>query len=165
MMKHNKTFAITIIAVMSVLLIGALIWPLSEQRNRSIDRAIEDDFSSISSDVDDYYSDNRRLPDELDDLKLSDEVESRAKKYGYQLDKETSQSYELCANFRTDTTSEYEDDDIYFSSYYKAQTHRSGFDCIEYEVFGYYYDDFDSSLPFDGLETTEIEATPEAYDL
>lgn len=165
-MQQNKRIAITIAAVLTVVLLAAIIWPMSTQRNQAIDRAIENDFSVLSTQVESYYRQNRRLPNDLDDLKLDDEVESRATKYNYNFNKEAVRTYELCAEFKTDTTSDDDaQDDIYYSSsYYKARSHTAGYDCIEYDLYSsYYYDDSPAIDLFEGAEESFEET--ESFDL
>ena len=169
-MPRNKTIIIVLSTIISVLVVASLIWPVAKQRDASIDRAIEADFRAISREVQDYHDDKRRLPDELDDLDLSGDVESRASKYRYELKKETARTYELCAEFKTDTTNkdtDYQsfDDSFFSSSSYSSTdtTHSAGFDCIEYSVFGGFgsfdsssgSDDFDSFFNDESFDSTE----------
>ncbi len=140
-MNSNKNFAIAIVTVLSLVLLAAVIWPLNEQRDKSVDRVIDADLSSISQSVDEYYSENGRLPDEIEDLELGDDTEARISKYSYSFDKDSSRSYKLCAVFKTDTTQSDDDgtDLPIYSSFYEAQrTHAAGLDCYDYEVYGYY---------------------------
>lgn len=161
-MLSRQQMVLTISGVLAVLVIAGLIWPLAEQRNRSIDRAIERDFSAISSLVDTHFSEQGRLPDEIGDLPLGKDALSRAVKYDYSLDKNTSRTYELCANFKTDNTDT--DGDYATLDYARgtsSQTHTDGYDCIEYEVFGYYYDDLDG---FNIEDSVDFPASPDGVE-
>ena len=156
-LKANKQFATAIAVVTALVVVSAASLPLWEERNNSIDRAIESDFRDISQLVDDYYSENRRLPDTLDDLALIDEIDDRAGRYGYAMEKQTSTMYELCANFKTDTTGDSDDS----NSFFQTRTHMAGYDCIEYEVFSYFYDEPVETQPF---ETFDLNGAENLFD-
>lgn len=150
-MITNRNLVILISSILVTVLLAAVIWPLAEKRNESIDRAIVQDFGEISQQVDDYFSDNGRLPGGLSDLEISDAISARASKYSYSLDKESSRSYELCAEFKTDTTSSNRSFDTFIGSTKdNRQGHNAGFDCLDYEVYDYFYDEFEQA-PFDSF--------------
>ena len=192
--KQGGRRAVMVFAGISVLiLVSSIMWPLATQRGRASDQRILDDFAVISGLVRDQYNDDRRLPDSFSDInKVPSDITMRAKTFDYQIDKETSTSYELCAKFKTDTTetgrSGGQDDftalDFLSSSYPVGGlpgsdlTHKEGYDCIGYEVFGYSaIGDSTSASPvtkpdidfedfdFDSADLTEIEGFAEPLEL
>lgn len=154
-MRANKNLVLVIIATVIALLVVAIVGPLASERDAQIDAAIENDFWEISYLVDEYYSSEGRIPDELSDLPLSSEIEQRASKHNYSIDRSTATKYELCATFKTDTTSEggSEKEMFYYGGF--SEGHTAGDDCIEFETYGYYYDEF---------EDYPVEADLESYD-
>ena len=141
-MFTNRTLALTLVGTTAIVMIGAAVWPLANQRDASIDRAIESDFATISASVEEYYSDRNRLPDELADLSLDDKIAARAGRYNSTFEKESSRKYELCADFKTDTKTESASPSetfLYDGPYGQNREHLAGHDCIDYEVYGYYY--------------------------
>lgn len=159
-MKTNRYLALAIVVIATLTLLAAVMWPLTEQRNAAIDRAIEGDFFALRSEVEDYYESNRRLPDTISDLELSEDQQDRAAAYNYSLDKETATQYALCANFRTDTRTDSAGSDDTYLRFAPSQEHAAGYDCISYEVYSYFYDEpasVDSFFDF-GEEPLELDS-------
>jgi hypothetical protein len=78
-----------------------------QQRGEFIDAAIVNDIQSIQTKVSSYESKHNKLPSSLDDIDLTDQQKSRAKKFNYEYKASKSKSsYELCAEFKTDASKE-----------------------------------------------------------
>ena len=163
-MKSNKNLALAVASISLIVVIAATIAPISKQRSAAIDRAIETDFTEISLLVEEYYSAEGRLPSSIEDLKIDDGIRSRQSKFGYVLDKKSSRIYQLCANFKTDTSDgspvNKESLDL-SSSYYADRPHIAGYDCIDYQVYGYYYDDT-TSFPDEPIFDFETDSSGSA---
>ena len=102
----------------SVAILVMQVLPIGGQRNSLIDSKISQDLLSISYKVENYLSDNDKIPENLNSLGLSAEEKSRATSYNYQI-KEGSDSgtYELCADFLTNTKDKKPQSDDPISAY------------------------------------------------
>ena len=108
-----------------------------QARDRKLDNAILEDFSTISNGLNNYYSDNQKLPATLEELKfevlfmtednLRDPDTSQAYEYIVMGDKK----YQLCAVFRTSNV-DYQDVNIQF--YRETWPHKAGKQCIEKSI-------------------------------
>jgi len=143
MRKHDLGLAIlaTIIIVVLISVFNITGSPIKKQQ-QSRDQQKLNDFSSLSYEVQSYYTNNRQLPTTMESvptLDLSENVKTSIKNkvYGYQII--SPAQYKLCTNFETDTKniqpSKY---DTHTSDYYNYPTtgnlHRQGYDCILYSV-------------------------------
>jgi len=126
-----------------VIVIGALSSALifgespMEARDKKLDSAILDDFSSIENAVIRYYNSNESLPENLS--VLEEEIEFVTQNIvtdpetdsGYQYNILGEKKYELCADFRT---SNLENDDRISEFYRETWPHEKGRQCIEKSV-------------------------------
>ncbi|MCF7819974.1 MAG: DUF5671 domain-containing protein [Candidatus Pacebacteria bacterium] len=130
-----KIYGIIFIAVTLTALVLSLLIMESPQKARQnkLDNLILNNFNQISIAVDSYYSEKGELPDSLEALdqkflgpkQLLDPQTQEP--FGYRvIDKD---SYELCANFRTNT--ENDADSLRFN--YRDE-HKAGWQCLEREV-------------------------------
>lgn len=153
----NKGLAI----VVTLLVVVFVIFPFQKQRNSYIDGVISEDVSTIISKLS-----STRDPsiDSVDDLNVSDNIKKRAKKFDYTVKNKgnrRSLNYEVCATFKTDTTSKDEYDYDYpilqslsesldrgasvRSSSSNPNRHIKGKDCFSVR-FGSYPQEYDNEL-------------------
>jgi hypothetical protein len=110
----------------------------TETRNRKFDEAIINDFNTITSAIDNYYSNNSKLPANIEELKedssylfIKDLKDPESKEdYEYKLinDKE----YELCATFKTSNKESEEKE--YMDYYERFYSHDTGYQCLKNKV-------------------------------
>jgi|SRR5688572_25090053 len=136
-------------AILAVVGLVAVVWQYTLSRGTVGDQKKVGDISELEGKIDGYYYDNGRLPGSLSDLSLSDEINGRVSDYEYT---KTSDSYTLCANFKTDASNEdYSDDSPYF--------HGKGRQCFTQEVIdtNYNVDDLYNSQDynFDSMDGYE----------
>lgn len=78
------------------------LMPLQKQRSAYVDTLKVGDLQQIERAVSTYSVKNKKLPEKLEDLELSDEVKTRNTSLRYEYKKGSGSSYELCTNFATD---------------------------------------------------------------
>ncbi|MDD4358257.1 MAG: DUF5671 domain-containing protein [Candidatus Pacebacteria bacterium] len=127
--KINAIFFYISLALISAAFISSffLIDSPQESRNRKLDDKILSDFNTIKFAIDNYYNENEKLPQNLND------VESKIiKPYNGSLDYEYEitgdKKYKLCAEFMS---SNLEKIKTYSDNNWK---HDKGYQCIEKEV-------------------------------
>jgi len=108
-----------------------LIESPTEARNRKLDEKIIQDFDAMRYAIDSYYSKNKTLPQNLEDIKIEtikphDLNFDSSKEYDYKITGQ--ETYELCANF---SSSNLEKTMSYNDTVWK---HDKGYQCIEKEV-------------------------------
>jgi hypothetical protein len=136
MNKQKTPLIVWLLSGLTVLiLILVLALPFKKSKDIAYDEKTSDDLQSLSAKIDSYYTKNRRLPSELKDLELEDDLKSRAEKRNYQykkgasaddsqvdiydtyggsssrsntrsFDRLASNNYSLCATFKTDQSKE-----------------------------------------------------------
>lgn len=131
--------------MLGVIILAVLfaVFPLRAERNSFIDAVASDDIETLNELVDDYSRDEGELPKKLSDVDMEEELESRLDNYEYKPD---GRSYELCADFRTDTTDEDANgnplEDAFGTSGLTRTRdndpyhHESGEQCFEYDATG-----------------------------
>ncbi|MDD5639458.1 MAG: DUF5671 domain-containing protein [Candidatus Pacebacteria bacterium] len=133
--KFNMTYFITSLIIVCVALISSffIIETPSQARDRKIDEKILGNFETISRGLEQYYYENKKLPQNLDELKNqnynyinSNEFieESTGKYYAYNIVDE--KKYELCATFNSSSINS-NNDTSYYSTIWK---HDKGYQCI-----------------------------------
>ncbi len=113
-----------------------VVEPPSEIRNRKMDDLILRDFSSLQRAIDEYYSENSNLPNNLAVLKeeynyINDDVlkdPETNRIYDYKII--DNKKYELCAVFRTANT----EPELNYNFYKSDWLHESGEQCIEQRI-------------------------------
>ena len=131
--KVNKIFFFVSLIIMTSAFIASffLIESPTEARNRKLDEKIIQDFDAMRYAIDSYYSKNKTLPQNLEDIKI-ETINSRdlnfdnSKEYDYKITGE--ETYELCANF---LSSNLEKTMSYSDTIWK---HDKGYQCIKKEV-------------------------------
>lgn len=107
-----------------------------QTRNRKIDEAILNNFSIINSDLNLYFNDYKKLPDNLNQLieeygsltqKNLEDPETNAK---FDFKKLSNDSYELCANFRASNM----DEDDSFRYIMDSSRHEAGYQCLKQKI-------------------------------
>ncbi len=138
----NKTIR-TYFYVALIIVISALVFAFAfgespvEARNKKLDNAILNDFSSIESALNRYHEDNEKLPESLSILEQEiefisqDDLTDPETSSVYQYDILGDEKYELCANFRT---SNLEDDDRMNEFYKETWPHDKGHQCIKKNI-------------------------------
>ena len=142
-MLRSKWLAVGLVLTTGILVVSSLIWPMSQLRDESTDRAIESDFNSLYTSINKYTNEHGRLPNSLSDITLKNGLKNRAEKYSYEFQKNSSRNYELCAKFKTDTTGNDKQQlrvkiPETINNYNTARSHSKGFDCIKYENYSYF---------------------------
>lgn len=168
---QRKQFITVISGLLVMLLIMLAAFPLTSQRNVYIDNAIEQDLRIISQEIAQYAQDKGRMPNDLSDIDLKDDIRQRVQRFGYEYRENSRTRYELCAVFREDTTNE-EDNlllplntDISFSSRpallggVDMSRHRAGRDC--FDLSAYVRTFAPSSDSFEDLFDTGVEEPAE----
>lgn len=97
----NKILLIVIFAV-SFVVIALQVPSIQKVRNESQDATAASDVYKLYTAVSDYSSTNRKLPDSLDAVKPSSPTKRDISQYKYV--KKSSSEYDLCTNFKTDTS-------------------------------------------------------------
>jgi len=122
-----------------IIIIGALSSALifgespMEARNKKLDNAILNDFSSIKNAIDQYYITNENLPKNLSVLEeeigfiTQDILTDPEKSLDYQYNILDEKKYELCADFKT---SNLEDNNVANEFYREIWPHKEGSQCI-----------------------------------
>ncbi len=134
----------SVVVVVAALAFIFCLVPLRKQRNTFIDQIITDDVQSIHSKVEGFASKNDELPKDLEDLNLDQETKAHADSYNYEYSKKSDTSYEICAEFTTDTSNQKEDVnplERYSGVAYSSDSntspnpdiHKKGRDCFEYK--------------------------------
>lgn len=131
----RKLFA-TIFAAFSIVVIGAfLALSVDSVRGANYDEKRVQDLSTINRSINDYYRDNRTLPNSLDDISVNeDRLKLSLSEYTY--DRKTGARYELCVDFATDTKVGRDyytkpDNGDEYSSYGDFYYHGSGRQCFK----------------------------------
>jgi hypothetical protein len=150
-----------LIGIMSAVVIGAVVYGFSitgspfKRQAIKMDQRRMSDFTSLSYNIQSYYSKNQKLPDKLSDITNSALYSNDPKtKQPYEYKKVTAISYTLCANFELDSKDS-QDKNNYYDDYYSPllffttpvahaqfsvpeetgpKTHKKGYDCITYTI-------------------------------
>lgn len=128
---------VAIVCITGFSIIGS---PIS-QRGIKLDQTRMSDFASIKSEIENYYSLNKILPQSLSSLTFTyaPEPKDPESKQSYTYEKISDIDYKLCTTFSTDseevkkktnTSPNYE---YYYDSVNKS-IHKKGYDCITYQL-------------------------------
>lgn len=118
-----------------------IFMPLKQQRNSFVDGIKARDITALHYQVDRYVTKNNKLPEALDNVELKD-FEGNLSNYEY---KPGDSSYELCADFKTDTQRTTDNSNpleaaLYGSSFSSSSSyvdpnfHDSGNQCFKYDA-------------------------------
>lgn len=172
-MITNKHILTGMLITAGAIFIATIAGPLQSAKNVINDQAIEDDFYKLSLVIEDYYTQKGYLPSELKDVKLSASLSANLNKNSYEYKRTSQRKYQLCAVFKTESVDRFDENwdrpTINNLEPYSITdgfgAHRSGYDCIDFEVFNDVYDydyeydpdeiDFDSEID-DLLRNNEI---------
>lgn len=107
----------------------------TQARNRKFDEAIISDFNTINTAIENYYQDNQKLPDNINELKeksnflVSDDIKDPINNKEYEYKIIDGKTYELCATFRTSN----KDNGKHGLEYYRPEfyLHESGYQCLK----------------------------------
>lgn len=135
--KIIRIYFYSSLAVVVIVFISGLFIVESPQktRDRKMDNAVLENFEDIDRAIGTYYSDNEKLPDDLEKIKsefsyISDkdlENSATGEKYDYKIKRENI--YELCATFKI-SNEDSEDYDDYFDRW----PHDAGYQCLSQRV-------------------------------
>jgi len=118
-------------------------------RNIKLDEERINNFRDISYEIDEYYESKNSLPTDLQVLMQSNPSAARLNlsdpesKKPYEYKKVSNITYQLCANFSTDSkeiAAEYDEYDYYDRYSESKKTHPKGYHCISYEIDDLGYD-------------------------
>jgi hypothetical protein len=117
------------------IVLAALLLPGGAAKSAAHDRQAEQDLTTISSSISDYYQAENKLPASLSDLSLSGSVAKRLGNYEYRA--KSGGLYEICATFKNDAGAAYGYQDFGFG----FGSHSKGRQCFTRNASGYgYYD-------------------------
>lgn len=129
------------IGLLSALVIGVIVTgfilggtPIS-QRAIALDQSRISDFYDIKYGIEDYYRDNKTLPASLSNLKENLKLEDPETKSNYTYSATSSTAYKLCTTFSADSNQEKENYHYYSTS--DKNSHKKGYDCLEYTLSDY----------------------------
>lgn len=137
--KVIKIYFLGSLVVVIVALISAFVFVESpaETRNIKYDNLLLEKFNQIDSAINTYYTNNEKLPENLDALleesrfiqvrTLEDEL--AGKKFDYSVVDENT--YELCATFKTTNIDQVESRYKYYSERWE---HEAGYQCLKQNV-------------------------------
>lgn len=136
----RKLFANGMLLTAILIVVPIIVYSIISLRSTSVDVDRVSDLNMIHSAATDYYSDNRKLPDSLEQLANDKNLKLKKPQSEYEYNKKERADYELCTTFVSDTTS----DDSYRSSsssstYQNFSKHGSGKQCFTQSA-GYFYD-------------------------
>lgn len=130
---------ITVLILFAVILGGILFSLVGSPltlREKQLDATRLSDFSSIQSSIQSFYSDKKRLPVTLEELKAWNSpinIKDAETNKNYDYKTESSQSgYTLCTVFSTDNRSEQDQSNGNYMGTYLQQPmkHKKGYDCV-----------------------------------
>lgn len=160
--KLSKVHRYALAFIILVLAVLFIAFPLRVQRNSFIDDTIANDLRSIKYKVEDYQRDKKKLPGSMNDIDLTDEQKAHAKAYDYKYKSSSRTSYELCAEFKTDTKDknpgggnplERFSGASYYDSYAEQEDdpsrHSKGEDCFSFKVLSASYNRYDDYPDYD----------------
>ncbi len=99
LVMHNYLYSLLVgVLVVAVIFV---IFPFSQSRLVKLDNYISGDLSSISSKINEYYNNNKQMPEGLNALNLSSAQNLRANNYNYSYEPKSGTTYKLCAEFLT----------------------------------------------------------------
>lgn len=109
----------------------------TETRNRKLDEAILDKFNEIDNAMNEYYFENKSMPENLDILVseftyiTEDSLTDPVAKKKFEYKKVSDNAYELCADFRASNKNDNEED---YMGYKDRWPHDSGYQCLKQKV-------------------------------
>lgn len=162
-----KTYiAITII---TTIMIGAVIYGFvivgspAESRGRKFDQTRVSDINNLSYSIENYYRQNKKLPEKLSDLAKSDYLSNRTKDPETNKDYEylpTNQTtYQICANFATTTDKQRDDYLKYINSPGKDFNHPKGHYCFDLKIPSDVINQVNTYTPLPSPTTTAVRKT------
>lgn len=131
-MRRHYIFA----AVIAVFSVGLVLLQYILTADVRYDQQTEADLQAIEERINLYAQEEERLPDSVDSLDLGEGVRHRATERGYEYIPQVDESqpldmsYELCAEFKTDESS----DDPLIGDY-SFEVHPAGRHCFTRSVF------------------------------
>jgi heme/copper-type cytochrome/quinol oxidase subunit 4 len=135
-MNRIYFFSTLIIAIIVFVSSFFIVESPVEARNRKIDEKIVSNLQSVTSAVNQYYSENKRLPQDFNEIKTQEYSfvdsnsfieESTGKYYEYKI--VDDKKYEICATFSSSNLDNGQKD--YYSMYWK---HDKGYQCLTRRV-------------------------------
>lgn len=135
-MNKSTFLAVLLTVIAAALVVAALIWPVQLEKDQISDSRKSSQIRSLEVEIEDHHSTEGELPDSLSELDISSD-DLRASLGDYEYNKIRSSSYQICANFATDTS---EDDDGFnssFSTFVDTYDHTAGRNCFDFESFSF----------------------------
>lgn len=140
--KITKLYLCGSLALIIIAFIASLfaVETPTQARNRKLDEAIISDFNNISTAIENYYQDNKKLPNNLNGLKedsnflTGDDIKDPIDGQEYEYKIIDDKTYELCAAFRISNKDESEIKNEYSASAYNYSEfylHDSGYQCLK----------------------------------
>lgn len=142
----RRYIIIIMVIIVGVITAMGILGPVNETTLSKTDRLIESNLPMISNKIESYVSTNKKLPDNLNTLNLTDDAEKLVtnKLVTYKKDGQSpypnaidAYYYQLCVNYRKESTSRnsYEMDDYHLSTKISQRdTYPSTYDHVAGEV-------------------------------
>lgn len=143
--KITKLYLCGSLALIIIAFIASLfaVETPTQARNRKLDEAIISDFNNISTAIENYYQDNKKLPNNLNGLKedsnflTGDDIKDPIDGQEYEYKIIDDKTYELCAAFRISNKDESEIKNEYSAPAYiysEFYLHDSGYQCLKNKI-------------------------------
>jgi hypothetical protein len=165
MSRYRAMYRIGMLVTVGIIIVLAIVGPAAKERSLRNDKLIENNLSSLTSNIDDYTRAKNKLPQNLDDLDLKGDAKAlvdknlveykteELKQTTIELGKPTYASdrtiyyYELCVTYKQESSnyssydrgyssSSYDDQDGY-TDYPSAYSHPAGQQCYKVKTRGY----------------------------
>ena len=153
--KNNKPlliYGLSMIALTILLLIAAIVGPLAKSVATRNDRLIEQNISYVESAISNYVSENKELPNSLDDLQINNRDASVLVENGLIEYKQypsvtkttitgtsTEHRYQLCVEYSHEKTDSYYDHqpEEEYGTYISTSSHDAGKECYKLQATTY----------------------------
>jgi type II secretory pathway pseudopilin PulG len=139
--KVIQIFAYASLAAVIIIFIAGLfnVESPKETRNRKLDQEIINDFNTIARAIDDYFMDNTKLPENLNELQsesnylMDSDLQDPESKKEYEYKIIENDKYELCATFRTSNKND-EKNKFRYGPFDGFNLHDTGYQCLKNKI-------------------------------
>jgi hypothetical protein len=161
--RYRPLFRIGMLATVGIIVVLAIVGPVARERSLRDDKLIENNLSSLNTNIDDYARAKNKLPENLGELELKGDTKALVDKNLVEYSKtdlkqsslplgqtsygtsSTIYYYQLCVTYKDKSSddyynsygsSSYEDDDGY-ADYLSNYNHPAGHQCYKLKTRGY----------------------------
>lgn len=131
------------VSLISAIVIAAVIYGFNvvgsphQRMAQKTDNTRISNMDSISYSIQNYFSQNQKLPTDLSATTATN-IKDPETKADYEYKKLSDTNYMLCTTFATNSDDNKSKDDYDYYSYSDKYKHKKGFDCISYDVPSYF---------------------------